>query len=188
LHVSFRIQCEARPIPNLGLTAPSLANNLKLRAFPLLFPPAYNHIPYVGEMRFTIPHLLLLIGSFQVVAQSDIDFFLFPPAVPLAVAFDSDSTPVSLEFAIGSTQTLKWETKLPSYKIVGRMVLSEDGAEDLIIYGMFVRNIQPLFLVLATFVCYLLEYVHQMMYRILFFSIHLLPPEKTQVSFFAYQP
>ena len=134
------------------LTAPSLANNLKPRAFPLFF-QTYNHAPHVDEMRFPKLHLLSLIISFQVIAQSDVDFFLFPPAVPLAVEYNSDTTPVSLEFAIGSTQTLKWETTLPTYKIVGRMVLSEDGAEDLILYGMFVRDVQPIFLLLATVIC-----------------------------------
>jgi hypothetical protein len=136
-----------------SLTAPSLANNLKPRAFPLLFFRTYNHAPHVDEMHFLMLHLLSLIISFQAVAQSDVDFFLFPPAVPLTVEFSSDTTPVSLEFAIGSTQTLKWETTLPTYRIVGRMVLSEDEAEDLIIYGMFIRDVQPIFTILATLVC-----------------------------------
>jgi hypothetical protein len=92
----------------------------------------------------------LWLVSTLVAAQSDTDFFLFPPAVPLNAEFSSDSTPVSLAFAVGSTQTLKWETKLPMYQIIGRTVLSDDGAEDLAVYGMFVRDVQPRFPFLAT--------------------------------------
>lgn len=79
--------------------------------------------------------ILLYSTSTLVFAQSDTDYFLSPPALPLNVVYNSDSTPVTLAFAIGSTQTLRWETKLSAYEIIGRGVIS-DGEDDLSIYGM----------------------------------------------------
>jgi hypothetical protein len=117
-------------------------------------PLRFDRSPHFLNLHKLLTSMRLFTGlwfvSTFVAAQSDPDFFLFPPAVPLNAEFSSDSTPVSLEFAIGSTQTLKWETKLPTYQIIGRMVLSEDGAEDLTVYGMFVKDAQSLSSLLAT--------------------------------------